>query len=190
MSSGKAKKENRHKKGLRMEPDILQSTTKQRVLIFPAQTPKILNRPVYFLFSLVQMEDVIMDAAVHPVPFSPPYIEGVAEWRDHVVPVLSLEGCLGLKPEKSQKARRLMVVRVAKKEITKVENHRSMLRVVPPIRMATLPIECTPVSVGWIPDKNLVKGIYEWEKGFLVVTHTEKILLGGNGSKSENIRIS
>ena len=173
-----------------METDSLQATTKQRVLIFPAQTPKISDKPVFFLFSLVQMEDVIMDAAVHPVPFSPPYIEGVAEWLDHVVPVLSLEGCLGLKPEKSQKARRLMVVRVAKKETTKVENHRSMLRVVPPIRMATLPIECTPVSDGWIPERNLVRGIYEWEKGFLVVTHTEKILLGGNGIGSENAQIS
>ncbi|MBT8357790.1 MAG: chemotaxis protein CheW [Deltaproteobacteria bacterium] len=173
-----------------METDSLQATTKQRVLIFPAQTPKILDKPVYFLFSLVQMEDVIMDAAVHSVPFSPPYIEGVAEWRDHVVPVLSLEGCLGLKPKKSQKARRLMVVRAAKKEITKVENHRSMLRVVPPIRMATLPIECTPVSDGWIPQRNLVRGIYEWEKGFLVVTHTEKILSGGNGIGSEYAQIS
>jgi len=173
-----------------METDSLQATTKQRVLIFPAQTPNVLDRPVYFLFSLVQMEDVIMDAAVHPVPFSPPYIEGVAEWRDHVVPVLSLEGCLGMKPEKSQKARRLMVVRVAKKEVTKVENHRSMLRVVPPIRMATLPIECTPTSAGWIPESNLVRGIYEWEKGFLVVAHTEKILLEGNDIGSENAQIS
>ncbi len=173
-----------------MEIDSLQATTKQRVLIFPAQTPKVLDRQVYFLFSLVQMEDVIMDAAVHPVPFSPPYIEGVAKWRDHVVPVLSLEECLGLKPEKSQKFKRLMIVRVANKEITKMENHRSMLRVVPPIRMVTLPIACRPVSVGWIPERNLVRGIYEWEKGFLVVTHTEKILLGGNSSKSENAQIS
>lgn len=173
-----------------METGSLQATTKQRVLIFPAQTPKVLDRQIYFLFSLVQMEDVIMDAAVHPVPFSPPYIEGVAKWRDHVVPVLSLEDCLGLKPIKSQKVSRLMVVRVTKKEITKVENHRSMLRVVPPIRMVTLPIACRPVSVGWIPESNLVRGIYEWEKGFLVVIHTEKILLGGNGSKSENAQIS
>jgi len=173
-----------------METDSLQATTKQRVLIFPAQTPQVLDRPVYFLFSLVQMEDVIMDAAVHPVPFSPSYIEGVAEWRDHVVPVLSLEECLGLKFEKSKKARRLMVVRVAKNELTKVENQRSMLRVVPPIRMVTLPIECTPASVEWIPERNLVRGIYEWEKGFLVVTHTEKILFGSNGSGNENVHIS
>jgi len=56
--------------------------------------------------------------------------------------------------------------------------------------MATLPIECKPVSGGWIRERNLVRGIYEWEKGFLVVTHTEKILLGGNSSKSENAQIS
>jgi hypothetical protein len=56
--------------------------------------------------------------------------------------------------------------------------------------MITLPIACTPVSVGWIPARNLVRGIYEWEKGFLVVTHTEKILFGGNSSGSENAQIS
>ncbi len=83
-----------------------------------------------------------------------------------------------------------MVVRATKKNDAKVESHRSMLRVVPPIRMATLPIECTPASAGWIPERNLVRGIYEWEKGFLVVTHTEKILLGGNGVGSENAQIS
>ena len=173
-----------------METDKSQATAKQRVIIFPAQTPKVSDKQVYFLFSLVQMEDVIMDAAVQPVPFSPPYIEGVAEWRDHVVPVISLEECLGLKSEKSQKARRLMVVRATKKNNTKVESHRSMLRVVPPIRMASLPIECTPVSFGWVPEKNLVRGIYEWEKGFLVVAHTEKILLGGNGFGGENTQNS
>jgi len=93
-----------------MEIDSLQATKKQRVLIFPAQTPKVLDRQVYFLFSLVQMEDVIMDAAVHPVPFSPPYIEGVAEWRDHVVPVLSLEECLGLKPLLKKKQLRWKII--------------------------------------------------------------------------------
>lgn len=173
-----------------MQTDNSPATAKQRVLIFPAQTPKVSGKQVYFLFSLVQMEDVIMDAAVHPVPFSPSYIEGVAEWRDHVVPVLSLEGCLGLKSEKSQKARRLMVVRATKKNNSKIESHRSMLRVVPPIRMAALPIECTPVSFGWVPEKNLVRGIYEWEKGFLVVAHTQKILLGGKGIGGESIHNS
>lgn len=37
-----------------------------------------------------------MDTPVQPVPFSPQYIAGVAEWRDQVLPVISLEACLGM----------------------------------------------------------------------------------------------
>ena len=159
----------------------VQAPAEQRVLIYPAQTPMISNRQIYFLFSLLQMEDILMDVAVQPVPFSPPYIEGVAEWQDNVLPVLSLEQCLGLASDNTGRAKRLMVVRAARKADTPVNGYRSMLRVVPSIRMVTLPIPCTPVSVEWLPEQSLVRGVYEWEKGFLVVVKIDKSLLGGNG---------
>ena len=69
-----------------------------------------------------------------------------------------------------------MVVRAAKSQAARGGDHRSMLRVVLPIRMVTLPIVCTPVAIEWIPARYLVRGVYEWEKGFLVVAHIENIL--------------
>ncbi len=156
------------------------STPEQRVLIYSAQTPPVSNRQIYFVFSQYQMEDIVMDSAVRPVPFSPSYIEGVAEWRNQVLPVISLEACLGLEHLNSSKIQRLMVVRALKNETASIGIYRIMLRIVPPIRMLTLPIESSPVSDEWIPENLLTKGVYEWEDGFLVVAHMKNILDGRN----------
>ena len=152
----------------------------KRVLIFPAQTPKISNRQVYFLFSLRQMEDILADSSVRPVPFSPAFIEGVAEWRGNVLPVISMEACLGLEHLDTQKIQRLMVVRAAQNGFGQEKVERIMLRIIPPIQMLTLPIECSPTSCEWIPENRMAKGIYEWENNFLVALGVENILGGGD----------
>jgi len=156
------------------------ATSEQRVLIFSALTPRVSNRQIYFLFSQHQMEDILMDTSVQSVPLSPSYVEGVAEWRNQVLPVISLEACLGMESLNSQKVQRLMVVRALKDEAAPMGIYRIMLRIVPPIRMLTLPIECTPVSAGWIPENFFTKGVYEWEDGFFVVAHMKNILDGRN----------
>jgi len=156
------------------------ATSEQRVLILSAQTPRVSNRQIYFLFSQHQMEDILMDTSARPVPFSPSYVEGVAEWRNQVLPVISLEACLGMECLNSPKIQRLMVVRALKNEAAPMGIYRIMLRIVPPIRMLTLPIECSPVSNRWIPEKNFAKGVYEWEGGFLVAAHMKNILDGRN----------
>ena len=150
----------------------------QRVLIFSAQTPHVSNRQIYFLFSQHQLEDILMDTSVRSVPFSPTYFEGVAEWCNQILPVISLESCLGMESLNSQKVQRLMVVRALKNEAAPMGIYRIMLRIVPPIRMLTLPIECSPVSDGWVPENFFTKGVYEWEDGFLVVAHMKNILDG------------
>ena len=155
-------------------------TSEQRVLIFSAQTPVESNRQIYFLFSQHQMEDILMDTSVRPVPFSPPYIEGLAEWRNQVLPVISLEACLGMESLNSEKIQRLMVVRALKNEAAPTGIYRIILRIVPPVRMLALPIECSPVSDGWIPQNFFTKGVYEWEDGFLVVADMKNILNGRN----------
>ena len=152
--------------------------SEQRVLIFQAQTPKVSDRYVYFLFSLRQMEDILMDAVIQPVPFSPSHLAGVAEWQDLVVPVISLEQCLGLDTIRPRQIQRLLGVRTTKEGATQTPAQRSILKAVPPIQMVTLPIECMPVPAEWIPEKRLVRGVYEWQKGYLVVVHMGKILDG------------
>ena len=157
-------------------------TSEQRVLIFAAQSPRVENRQIYFLFSQRQMEDILMETAVRPVPLSPAYTEGVAEWRDRMLPVVSLEACLGMKPLNSSKIQRVMVVGIPKIEEGTTKIYNIMLRAVPPIRLLTLPIPCTPVSDDCISHKRYVRAVYEWEDGLLVVANMAKIL----SEESEN----
>ncbi len=159
---------------------LIKSEEQQRVLIYPGLVETgVPSRQVFFLFSVTQVEDIINEVTVHSVPFSPPYIEGIAEWRNFVVPVISLEGCLGFKTQdagsETRTNTRLIMVRTREN----TEGDRSILRAVQPIRMLSLPFECTPVSyAGWFPDENMVRAVYEWERGYLVVVHIDKILRG------------
>ena len=155
-------------------------SSEQRVLIFSALTPRVSDRQIHFLFSQHQMEDILMDAPVRTVPLAPAYVEGIAEWHHQVLPVIALESCLGMESLKSPKIQRLMVVRAVKSEAAPTGIYRIMLRIVPPIRMLTLPIECSPVTSEWIPEKTFTKAVYEWEDGFLVVADLKNILEGRN----------
>ncbi len=154
------------------------NSSEQRVLIFSAQTPPISNKQIHFLISQKQMEDILMETSVWPVPFAPSFIEGVAEWRKQFLPVISLEACMGLEPLNSTKTQRLMVIRAIKDGAAPMGFYRLMLRVVPPVRMIALPIECTPASHEWIPKNFFAKGVYEWEDRFLVVAHLKNIFVG------------
>lgn len=155
-----------------------QTASIQKVLIFAVQTPKVAARQVYFLFSIRQMEDILLETLITPVPFSQPYLKGIALWHDNVVPVISLEECLGLESSDHGQDKRMIVLRVPEREFDHRGHHRMMLQVVPPFRMLALPIDCDPVSHDWIPARHLVRGVYEWGNNLLVIAHMEKILDG------------
>ncbi len=162
-----------------MKNDPKTGINDRRVLIFPSSVTfgSSVGR-VFFLFSLTQIEDILKETPVVDVPFSPSYVQGVSRWRNQVVPVLSLEGCLGLAsngtPDYSE---RLVMVRSGVS--FEGRRRRSLLRVLSSIRILTLPIPCAPLSsVGWIPNHYLVRGVYKWEEGYLVVVHLENILSG------------
>jgi chemotaxis signal transduction protein len=161
---------------------IENSTFGGRVVIFPAMTPEEISEgQIYFLFSIRQVEDIIKEASVHPVPFSPPYIEGITLWRDLALPVISLEKRLELAPSSFKLlSTRFITLRFPVSEknkqfyssIGKVPKaERMVLRVAPTIRMLSLPISSMPVpisSVKWIPRKELIRAVYEWEEGYLI----------------------
>ncbi len=151
-----------------------------RVLIYPAKISKVSGRQAYFLFSLRQVEDILIEASVLPVPFSPSYVDGVTEWRNCIMPVVSLDAFWSTRSPISRKGQRLMVVRVPHKNQSSVNPQRMMLRITPPVRMLTLPIESNPVSPNGINAKIPTKGVYDWENRFLVVADLEKILMGSN----------
>ena len=151
----------------------MKNLQERRALIIPVHTDQFSDRRAYFLFSTFQLEDIIKECSVQPVPFSQNYLEGIASWRDYVVPVMSLEKRIGLNYSKKMMLNRLILLR----NISGSDEKRAMIRTLPAIRMLTLPIESEPVSFhDLIPEPSLVRGMYEWAEGYLIVVDVEKIL--------------
>lgn len=156
----------------------MQNIIDKRVLIFPSSAALgRSNVKISFVFSLTQVEDILKEMTIVEVPFSPHYVKGVARWRDQVIPVLSLEGTLGLAYTESKETRRFIMVRSS--YAFNGLRRRMLLSVRPAIRILSLPITCAPLSsVGWIPNSYLIRGVYRWEEGYLVVVNLENILSG------------
>jgi len=166
-----------------MNGNSLRISAEQKVIIFPSLTKSNTEGQVYFLFSLRQVEDIIKEVRVESVPFSLPHIEGITVWRDRVVPVLSLEKCLGMNHQSDpdvSAGTRLIMVRLLREERGRPKEERIMFRVSPSIRMLSLPLQCSPVPVNPCSDihrPHLLRAFYEWSEGFLAVIHIGEIFL-------------
>ena len=149
-----------------------------RVVIFASHIRSAhTKKQVSFLFSIRQVEDIVRSVHLFPVPFSPSYVAGIANWRDRVSPALWLERVLGFHIPKQSKVRRLVMVRSHMEGQNK--EMKSMIIADPPVRMVSLPIECTPApDFSWLPRPELVRGLFEWEEGYLLVADMEKIASG------------
>jgi len=149
-----------------------------KVVIYPSLTSPVEGKQVYFLFSLYQIEDIQGNMSVKTVPFSVPFVEGITVWRDTALPVVSLEHYLGLPRMEPGTRGRYMVLRSSLKTEVDIAETRIVILADREMRMMPLPEQCTRVaSNGWM-DHALVKGVFEWEKGFLVVPETEPIFQG------------
>lgn len=179
----------------RENPPDIQHSESRRVIIFPARLPPLSSRiggekaglttftagekvrRISFIFSVRQVEHIIKEImTIQTVPFSAPYIEGITEWSGHVAPVISLEGYLGFEIPDSEPAlqdSRLIMIRIPGIGDEEGEE-RVIIRTTSVIRMVSLPIiPCTPVpsiraSGLGILNSERVRGIYEWDEGYLV----------------------
>ncbi len=165
-----------------MSGNIPPNVGERKVLIFPAMTPAVRHNQIYFLFSIKQVEDIIQEINICPVPFAPSYTQGLAWWREQALPVISLEACLGLERESSPKDQRFMLVRSANFGHGQPAGSSGVMRSIigthRTIRLVTLPIECAPVTAHWIPHRELIRGAYKWGQGILVVADINTILKG------------
>jgi chemotaxis signal transduction protein len=160
-----------------METTTVEGTQDQKAIVFPALAPEVTGKRIYFLFSISQVVDIVNEISVHAVPFSHPFIAGISQWRNYIVPVLSLEACLGLKAYEQRHDRRGVVIRSAIEETGSGAGTLCMLEVEAAIRMFSLPLECEPARInGAIAKNNLIRGFYEWKGGYLVVAEMEKIM--------------
>jgi chemotaxis signal transduction protein len=166
--------------------------TAGHVLIFPARTPGVQGKQVYYLFSLHQVVDVLRQADPQPVPFGPGFAEGVAQWRGRVLPVLSLERCLGMKTSDEAIPLRTIVVRgVHQGNGHEPRELYAIFKVGAAARQLGLPLACNPVPVPpWITNASALSGVYEMDKTILLVVDLEKILGVTQSHEPQNERLA
>lgn len=148
-----------------------------KAIVFRAMAPEVGGKQVYFMFSMLQVEGILNEITVQSVPFAPSFVEGIALWQNAVLPVMSLEECLGLGTGDSFQTDKMIVVRTGKNSSDGNEK-RSVLRIGSNIHLLNLPIPSKPISCERIPEKQWVKGIFEWSQGILVVADIKSILKG------------
>jgi chemotaxis signal transduction protein len=162
--------------------DMQNSPTNGLVIVFPARTPVVENKQIFYLFSVRQVAEVLNCVNVHPVPHAAHYAEGVTQWRGRVLPVLSLEHFLGITVSGDQKHLRSIVVRsIAKDSDDMFHEVYTVFKVGAAIQQLELPMNCKPVSVpDWVTDATVLSGVYQWERRLLLVINMEAILLKEN----------
>ncbi len=155
-----------------------QNQTGSQVLIFPARMPEMEGKRVFYLFSVRQVAEVLSHANVQPVPFGPRYAEGVSEWRGCILPVLSLEQCLGLKASNEQMPLRTIVARsVTKDNLDNQHEMYGIFKVGAAIRQLGFPLACEPTAIpDWVTDGSCLYGVYKMQASLLMVVNIEKIL--------------
>jgi chemotaxis signal transduction protein len=152
--------------------------THGHVFVFPARTPVVESRRIFYLFSVRQVAEVLNCVSVHPVPYAPHYAEGVTQWRGRVLPVLSLEHFLGIAVTGDQKHLRSIVVRsIAKDSGDMFHEVYTVFKVGAAIQQIDLPMACEPVSIpDWVTNATVLSGVYELERHMFLVINMEAIL--------------
>ncbi|NNF97833.1 MAG: chemotaxis protein CheW [Desulfobacteraceae bacterium] len=153
-----------------------QSAEKQ-VLLITADTPPIKGQGIFFLLSILQVEDILQKIHVRSTPFAPRFSDGVAHWRNRSLPVLSLERYLGIQTKTVAESYRHIVVRSP--GIPPDENGRRMgiLKILPHVEKMTLPSETRPIDIShWCHDSGRLRGAYEWGNKILIVADLRRLL--------------
>lgn len=149
-----------------------------QVLLLPARTPDIQGGSLYYLFSVRQVAEILLNTTIQRVPFAPPFVQGVAGWCGRTLPVLSLERCLGLETLTDRMPLRDVVVRsVTQNNGGQLGEHYAICRVGAAIRHLELPLDCEPGKVpDRITDASCLTAVYHMPGSVLLVVNLEKII--------------
>ncbi|MBI4902061.1 MAG: chemotaxis protein CheW [Acidobacteria bacterium] len=131
--------------------------------------------PVRFAISAGQALEIRSGLPMITVPNAPPFVVGLASWRNLPVPVVDLAKWLGLPPAPYTPGTRLLICRGT---IGRHSRDAGLLAVpaVDDFRKLDLPIayEPWPTAVPW--NSSLALGIYRAERSMLVVPDLDAIL--------------
>ncbi len=136
------------------------------------------NSKLFFLFTAGQVEEVLSEAVVQPVPFAPSFLQGITLWRGRLLPVVDLEKRFRFSHREKRERSRLVVVRTGAPENPVGEQIlRCVLRLSTEIHSIEASGSSSMVDSERIGvDPSLVRGIYQWDEDMYVVPDLVSIL--------------
>jgi chemotaxis signal transduction protein len=154
---------------------------------------KILDREPVLLFTASQVEEVLPDITVQPLPFSADHLLGLCAWRDQILPVIDVAQLYGLQTTRSDGGMRYLVVRSVGAAVTenneagKTEIFRCALKVSDQIVTGDLPAGCIGVDAeGTDFAPALVRGIFEREGELIIVPDLLLVICSDTLSQGES----
>jgi chemotaxis signal transduction protein len=156
-----------------------QTTQTEKVVAVRAAQSKIEgNSKLFFLFTAGQVEEVLSEIVMRPVPFAPSFLQGVTLWRGRLLPVVDLEKRFSFSHGEKREKSRFLVVRTGAPENPDGEQIlRCALRLSSEIHSVAASgsssmVDCERIGV----EPSLVRGIYQWNEDMYVVPDLVSIL--------------
>ncbi len=141
-----------------------------KVVTIPMGRTQTLDKDIVLLMPARQVEEVLHNALLQPVPFGPDWFLGLCHWREQVLPVFNLSRHYGL-AEDSDSAGLYLVVRVSVPENTGLLH--CVLKVSKQMSIGDIPLQAVPAA----PQPGLdALGIFEQEDRLLLVPHLASLV--------------
>lgn len=135
---------------------------------------QLLDKEPFFLFAARQIEEVLPEVKVQPLPFAPDWLSGLCAWRRQVLPVIDMVSLYGLTCAADRHFH--MVVRVilpAESKDAAQEDKlllRCVLKVSDRISAGEASADCQPVAAEQTGmNLALIKGIFTHENRLLIL---------------------
>jgi len=143
---------------------------------------------LYFLFTVKQIEEVLPDITVRPVPFAPSFLSGLCNWRGQMIPVIDLEERLGLSDTDKPDNRFLVVRTGTSTKSTNGKILRCVLRVSDTIHTMGIPTSCTAISANRVGvESSLLRGAYQKEQDSYIIPDLAYILQNQQRTSCANL---
>lgn len=127
------------------------------------------SRKLFFLFTAGQVEEVLSEIVLRPVPFAPSFLQGIALWHDHLLPVIDLEKRFAFEGAERAGKGRFLVVRTGVQENPEGEQLlRCVLHLSDEIRIMAVS-DAMVKSNGIDVDPSLIRGTYRWKQDMYIV---------------------
>lgn len=144
-----------------------------RLLTFSLMIPQPLERPLSFGLSIAQVTEILRMPSLIPIPTALPYILGLLNWRDHVVPVIDLTSRLtGDRPTNGSTGDQahLVVIRGTEPDTYVAFPVQSNLR------LLRLPLAHQVSTRTFSLNQDFIQGTFELKQETLAILNIAKIL--------------